>query len=322
MKKISWLLVLGMGLAVTLQAMTVDAAEPTTRTVTREALRARHTMPDSKFMDVDGINVHYKDEGSGPVILLVHGTFGDLTDWDEWAKVLKTQYRVIRPDLPAFGMTSAIANGNYSVDRVLTLIDGFMDQLKVEKFAMAGVSYGGLVTFRYAATRTDRVTAMILMNSAGIEYGKGPANSNGGGDKPAAPQYNITTDPRVTEQDVQDVYKHVLSNPGRMSADAIRRKTDYFNVIGRDEEGIIARKQYERGNPQRVLAHVRAPTLVIWGGANKALSNETANRFIEALTSASAKKLILDTEGGHMLNLDRPEATVAHAREFLATYLK
>ena len=309
-----------LGLALSLTAGLADAAGSGTRTLTREAILARHTQPDSKFMDVDGIQVHYKDEGNGAAVLLLHGTFGDLTDWDGWVGALKGQYRVIRPDLPAFGMTGPVASGNYSVDRTLALIDGFMDQLKIDKFAVVGVSYGGLVAFRYAATRTERVTAMVLMNSAGIEYGRAAATNHK--DKMATPAYNITTDPNVTEKDVRDVYKHVLSNPSRMSDEAIRRKTDYFNTVGRDEEGVIARRQYERGNPQRVLAHVKAPSLVIWGGANKALSTETASKFMDALTNAKSKQLILDTEGGHMLNLDRPEATVAHAKAFFATALK
>ena len=90
------------------------AAPPatTTRTLNRADVIARHADAASKFVDLDGVRVHYKDEGQGPAILLVHGTFGDLADWDGWVQVLKPRYRVVRLDLPAFGLTGPVPSGN------------------------------------------------------------------------------------------------------------------------------------------------------------------------------------------------------------------
>ncbi|MEH6552282.1 MAG: alpha/beta hydrolase [Pseudomonadales bacterium] len=70
-------------------------------------------------------------------------------------------YRVVRLDLPAFGLTGSVPSGNYSIDRYLMLVDSLMDQLGIERFAIAGTSYGGLVAFRYAGTRTDRVPLLF-----------------------------------------------------------------------------------------------------------------------------------------------------------------
>ena len=144
----------------------------TTRVLPREAMIARYADAASRFADIEGVRVHYKDEGAGPAILLVHGTFGDLGDWDGWARVLTPHYRVIRLDLPAFGLTGPVPSGNYSVDRMLSLVDALMDRLGVERLAIAGVSYGGLTAFRYAATRIERVTGLVLANSAGIQFGQ------------------------------------------------------------------------------------------------------------------------------------------------------
>lgn len=315
-------LALALATVLTVAATAALAADApfTTRTLPRAEVIARHADAASKFVELDGVKVHYKDEGKGPAILLVHGTFGDLADWDGWVKVLSPAYRVIRLDLPTFGLTGPIASGVYSVERKHLVIDALMDHLGIERFAIAGVSYGGLVAFRYAATRTERVTALILANSAGIQYGQRPAAASAAaaaGSAPPAPVYNITTDPVVRYKDAEDFLRFLLNNSPVITPALIQRKLDYTNTEGRLQESILAGRQYERGTPERVLAHVRAPSLVLWGGAGQALSTRTADAFFNALKNAPVKEKILYPEGGHIINLQRPEETARDAKAFL-----
>ncbi|MDO6475201.1 alpha/beta hydrolase [Alteromonas sp. 1_MG-2023] len=286
----------------------------TTRTLTLEDMRKKYADADSKFMDVDGINVHYKDQGTGPAILLVHGTLGDLHDWDTWAEVLSKHYRVIRFDLPSFGITGDIPNGNYSVDRSHVLIDGLMDALDIEKFGIAGISYGGMVSFRYAATRVNRITSMILVNSAGIQFGKAVKRDTDTKDKP---RKNMFIDPVVNREDVAQFYDDYINDHTYVTSAFIQRKLDYLNIVNRDANSIKAYKLYEKGNPQRVLSHVTAPSLVIWGTANQALDTETAQAFIDALTASCFKKLVTFDDGGHYINVERPAPTAKAALAFL-----
>lgn len=313
-------LALAAGLAPAAFGQTAAPPATTTRTLNRADVIARHADAASKFVDLDGVRVHYKDEGSGPAVLLVHGTFGDLGDWDGWVKVLTPHYRVVRLDLPAFGMTGPIASGNYSVERKHLVIDALMDHLGLERFAIAGVSYGGLVAFRYAATRTERVTALVLANSAGIQFGQRPAAASAAasaGSAPPAPVYNITTDPVVRYSDAESFLRFLLNNSPVITPALIQRKLDFTNTAGRQEESVLAGRQYERGTPERVLAHVRAPSLVLWGGAGQALSVQTADAFLGALKNARVREKILYPEGGHIINLQRPEETARDAKAFL-----
>lgn len=295
----------------------------TTRVLPREAMIAKYADAASKFADIEGVRVHYKDEGAGPAILLVHGTFGDLGDWDGWARVLTPHYRVIRLDLPAFGLTGPVPSGNYSVDRMLSLVDGLMDRLGVERFAIAGVSYGGLTAFRYAATRIERVTALVLANSAGIQFGQrgssaAPASAPAAAaSAPPAPGYNITTDPRVTYDDAESFLRFLLNNSPLITPALIQRKADFANTAGRLDESRISIRQYERGDPERVLGHVRAPALVLWGSANQALSTQTADAFVKALKRARLAQKIIYPEGGHIINLQRPQETAQDVKAFL-----
>jgi pimeloyl-ACP methyl ester carboxylesterase len=292
-----------------------SVADENISVISREQIAAKYTDRDSKFATLDNISVHYKDQGNGPAILLVHGSGGDLGDWDGWVKVLSPHYRVLRLDLPGAGLSGTIPNGNYSIDRVLSLVDALMDGLGIERFAIAGNSYGGIVAFRYAATRVERVTGLILMNSAGIEYGMKRGTSSSTAPNP------ILTATAITRDGIAAGLTMTINDPARITDGLIQRRLDFANVTGRDQERLAIVHLYERGDPFRVLAHIRAPTLVEWGGANKGLSLETADSFVIAVKNACIAKKIVYEGGGHTMNIERPEATASDAMAFLDRYV-
>jgi pimeloyl-ACP methyl ester carboxylesterase len=290
------------------------AETPLHRTITRAELEAKYAGPDSRFATVDDVRIHYKDQGHGPAILLIHGSMGDTDDWNGWVEVLAPRRRVVRIDLPGFGLSGEIGNGNYSIDRSLALIDGLMDSLGLERFAICGVSYGGPVAFRYAATRTGRVTALIIMNSAGVEYGKQAVDA-----KTGQKDYyrNVTSDAPLTREYVEKSLGHAFNDPAHLPPDLVQRKLDLMNLIGREREGALMIAQYVRGDPERVLAHVRAPTLVLWGAAERSLSVETADRFAAALKHARVVRRVFQPGGDHAMHIEFAQATATIAARFL-----
>jgi len=287
---------------------------PAHRTLTLADLEAKYADQGSRFAVIDDVRLHYRDEGKGPAILLIHGSLGDLRDWDGWTQVLESHFRVVRLDLPGFGLSGEIANGNYSIDRSLSLIDGLMDSLGIEHFAIAGVSYGGPVAFRYAATRTERVTALVIMNSAGIEFGKQAVDPKTGRKEFYS---SVTSDAPLGRDYIEKSLRHAFTEPDHVTPELIQRKLDFMNVIGREREGATMIGQYVRGDPDRVLAHVRAPTLVLWGGAERSLSAETADRFVAALTHARIVKKVVIPRGDHTMHIEFPVETAAAAGDFL-----
>ncbi len=74
-----------------------------TQTVPYDQLSKKYTDSNSRYMDVNGLTIHYRDEGEGPPLLLLHGVASSLHTWDDWTDQLKGSYRVIRMDLPGFG---------------------------------------------------------------------------------------------------------------------------------------------------------------------------------------------------------------------------
>ncbi len=285
-----------------------------TRVLPLAQVIAKYADADSRFVEIDDVKLHYKDQGQGPAVLLIHGSSGDLGDFDGWVPLLlKKGWRVVRLDLPGFGLSGPIVNGNYSIDHAQSLVDGLMDEIGLERFAIVGTSYGGPVAFRYAATRTDRITGLVIMNSAGVEYGKQEVDPKTGEKKFYAASVSDTVSREATAIGLRKAF----NDPAKVTDAFVDRKVDLSNIVGRDREGALAIDQYVRGNPERVLGHVRAPVLVFWGGASRSLSQDTADRFYAAVTRASHREKKVQPGGGHLMHVEMPEPTVATVAAFL-----
>ena len=81
---------------------------------------------EQRQVDVDGVPLRYRVEGSGPALLLIHSLYFDMGMWDGWAPKLADRFRVIRFDMTGHGLTGPEPNGDYSMARDLALIRGLL----------------------------------------------------------------------------------------------------------------------------------------------------------------------------------------------------
>ena len=130
-----------------------------------EDLRARYAQDASQFIAVDGVPLRYKDEGGGHPIVLIHGAFGNLNMWNDWAEVLTGDYRVIRIDDPPEGLSGPDPSGRFGHDRNGELVDALANELGLDRFAIGGTSRGAVVAYRYTAKHPENVTHLILVNT-------------------------------------------------------------------------------------------------------------------------------------------------------------
>ena len=95
------------------------------------ALNALYGRPPSIFVDVLGVRLHVRDTGprTAPAVIMLHGFGSSLQTWDEWAQDLDRDHRVLRYDLPGFGLTGADPSGNYTDTRSIAVLVALMDQL-------------------------------------------------------------------------------------------------------------------------------------------------------------------------------------------------
>ena len=142
-------------------------------------LEAKYAVPDpaSHFVDLPGgYHVHYQDEGSPelPLLVLLHG-FGDsYTSWEGWVPELKARRRLIILDFPGHGLTRSPAGTVLTLESLADFVDSFAAVLKLPKFAVAGNSMGGGVAWQLAVRHPDRVNALILVDAAGFPNEKPP----------------------------------------------------------------------------------------------------------------------------------------------------
>ena len=133
------------------------------------AVEKRWAKPPSQFVIVDGVRLHYREEGSGPPVVLLHANYASLFMWEPWATALKDRYRVIRVDLPAHGLTGPEPSGDYSLQRIQSLFEQFVDARGLERFVVVGTSIGGTVAMRYAADHPERIERLVMISPGSLE---------------------------------------------------------------------------------------------------------------------------------------------------------
>jgi pimeloyl-ACP methyl ester carboxylesterase len=124
--------------------------------------RAEFAAPPSQFVTIDGVDLHVRDEGRGPPVVLLHGSIVNLHEWDAVADRLKSRYRVIRVDWPPYGFSGQDPTGVYTTARAAELVGGLVDRLGLQQFALVSTSNGANVALQYDATHAGRVRAMAF----------------------------------------------------------------------------------------------------------------------------------------------------------------
>jgi pimeloyl-ACP methyl ester carboxylesterase len=153
------------GLLLVLLLLVVSGCSLGLKDIPVAELEGQYMPPPSRWLTIDGLRVHYRDEGSGPPLLLLHGVLSSLHTWDGWAERLRDRYRVIRLDIPGFGLTGP-ANFAYARDNYIAFFKQFAEALSLERFAIAGNSLGGYFAWNYALAYPDQVKRLILLDPA------------------------------------------------------------------------------------------------------------------------------------------------------------
>ncbi|MEN4010983.1 MAG: alpha/beta hydrolase [Bellilinea sp.] len=136
---------------------------------------------DSRFIEVNGIDVHYKQAGSGePVMILLHGFGASTYSWREVIQPLAEHGTVIAFDRPGFGLTERPMPGEwkgespYSPKFQIELTIGLMDRLGIQQAVLIGNSAGGTVSMAAALEYPQRVSALVLVSPAIYAGGGAP----------------------------------------------------------------------------------------------------------------------------------------------------
>ena len=122
---------------------------------------------EGNYMDIDGIRLHYLDEGSGPPILMVHGQ----PTWSYLYRkmippLVAAGYRCVVPDLMGFGLSDKPTDESaYSLQRHVELVTGLVEKLELQGVIIVGQDWGRPIGLRYAIDHQDNIGALVILNT-------------------------------------------------------------------------------------------------------------------------------------------------------------
>jgi pimeloyl-ACP methyl ester carboxylesterase len=281
-----------------------------------ETLVARWASPPSAFIDLDGQLVHLRDEGPRddpePVVLL-HGTSSSLHTWDGWAKALRATRRVIRFDLPAFGLTGPNASGDYRGDTYARFVLALLDRLAVRRFVLAGNSLGGEVAWRTAVLAPQRVAQLILVDAAGPDFRSDSVPV--GFVIARVPLLNRAFEFVLPRAVVAASLHNVYGDPSRITPELVDRHYELALREGNRRALGQRMQQVQRGADAERIATIRVPTLILWGGRDRLVPPSVAKAFEAAIPGSEG---VIFDDLGHVPHEEDPARTVAAVQAFLA----
>lgn len=278
--------------------------------ITVEDLKPTYAPPPSQFLLLDEMEVHFRDEGTGPALVLLHGTGASLHTWDGWAEALTDSFRVIRLDLPGFGLTGPHPLHDYQIDTYVHFLCRFLEKRGVERFHLAGNSLGGQIAWTYVLHHPEQVDKLILLDPAGYPGNRGLPLIFRMGQTPGLNTMLRHVTPRfLIERNLRDVYANdVLVTPelvDRYYALALRQG---------NRDAFIARTQVVQEDRFAQLGQITQPTLLLWGEQDTWIPASDAAHFVDKLPNAT---LITYPNVGHVPMEELPKQTAADARRFL-----
>ncbi len=279
-------------------------------------LKARWAPPPSQFVGLMGMQVHLRDEGPRgdpqPIVLL-HGTSASLHTWDGWAEALKGQRRVIRMDLPGFGLTGPMPDDNYQLTRYVEFVVALMDQLGVQQAVVAGNSFGGGLAWKLAVDHPARVSKLVLVDASGYPFD--PKSVPIGFKVAQIPWLRPVMENVLPRSMIESSVRNVYGDPSRITPELIDR---YFELTLRagNRHALGERfRQSPGGQYAEQIPSVKQPTLILWGGQDRLIPPDNADRF---QSDIAGSRLVVFDALGHVPHEEDPAATVAAVKSFLA----
>ena len=280
-----------------------------------EQLKKKYTDSYSSFVKVNGMNIHYRDEGekkdSIPIVL-IHGTGSSLHTYDHWTRNLVKNHRVIRMDLPGHGLTGPFPNRNYSIGDYIDFIKCFLDEIGVKKCVLAGNSLGGNIAWRFTLKYFDIVNKLILIDAAGypikskstplaFEIAQIPIIQN---------LFTYITPRTVAKVSVENVYK----DKAKVTEELVDR---YFELTLRkgNRQAFVDRFKVKTDTVSyKKIKLINQRTLILWGGNDELIPLSMAYQFHNDLPNGI---LVILKNTGHVPMEESPSESLKPVIDFL-----
>lgn len=185
------------------------------------------------------------DEGEGKVLLLLHGLFGALSNWDSVVNHFKKNFRVVIPLLPIYEMPLRQAG----LEGLVKHLSGFVNQKGFNEMTLMGNSLGGHVALIYTLENQDKVKRMVLTGSSGL------FENTMGGSYPKRGSYEY----------IKERVEYTFYDPKTATKEYIDEVFETTKSIPKCMRIVAIAKSAQRHNMAEELPNIKAPTLLVWG---------------------------------------------------------
>ncbi|MBI4234624.1 MAG: alpha/beta fold hydrolase [Chloroflexi bacterium] len=272
---------------------------------------------ERQFISVDGIRTHVVVAGeAGPPVVLLHGLGASVACWQENIGPLSQRFRVFAIDLPGHGDSDKPSSIDYTIPRGVHYLLALLDTLALPQAAFIGNSMGGLLVLKTALEHPERVSKLVLVDSAGLGrelhwfvrltsvplLGELLEQPTLGGARTMLK--NVFYDPHfATNGLAQELYR-TRASPGAKAA-VLASVRHGVNLLGVKDSMVLLHQ----------LPWLRAPLFLIWGEQDKVFPVAHAYRAKEVVPSA---RLVAFPRCGHWPMMEHAQEFNRAVGEFLA----
>lgn len=269
---------------------------------------------ESRFLDIDGHTVHYVDEGSGPVLLFLHGNPTWSFDYRKIIEALRPDFRCIAVDYPGFGLSSAGPGYRYLPTEHARVIAAFVDTLALSGVTLVVHDWGGPIGLAVMQQRPEIFDRLALSNTwawpVGAPVVQAMSHVMGGAiGRLLIRQFNLFVNVmipighRLTKPTGKEMahYQKALYSPARREAAA---------VFPRE---ITASRAFLADVESGLPAIAALPALIIWGDGDFAFGDRELRQWKQTLTN---HQTVIVKGAGHFVPSDAPEQFAAAIRDW------
>ncbi len=280
-----------------------------------DVLKAKYAPAPSSFIMVDGMDVHYRDEGevrdSTPIVL-IHGTGSSLHTFNDWTTQLIVDHRVVRMDLPGYGLTGPFPHRNYSIENYVVFIKHFLTSLGIKKCVLAGNSLGGNIAWSFTIENPDMVEKLILIDASGYpsEAMSVPLAFTMAQTPVIKNLFTFITPRFIAKSSVENVY----ADKTKVSKELVDR---YFELTLREgnRQAFVDRFSVSPDTiSYKKINSIEQKTLVLWGEQDKLIPPKMAYRFHNDLPNDT---LVILNNIGHVPMEESPNQSLKPVIGFL-----
>ncbi len=285
------------------------------------------------YIDVNGINTHYIEQGSKTKepLLFIHGAFSSTLAWDDLFPLLENEFHLYALDLISHGYTERIIRETITIDTVIDHLLGFMDNTGLGKPVIIGNSLGCMIATYFAFKHPDRVKALILLDG-GLSVSPIPVKEIKGAPQLAA--MGITKHvgdavfPIIGKKMIKDWYKMCTHEANRHILTKERIRNNYAPLRDMKKSikalNILLRTLFKLGDPKEYaqlevesnLKSLTLPVDLVWGDSDHILPQWIGE---EMLAHAPSCKMEIIEKCGHLPHEELPEKTAQLIRGYIKT---